>query len=33
MLARPNEAFNILAILRPDIFTDFKEYANRYCNP
>jgi hypothetical protein len=33
MLARPNEAFNILAILRPDIFTDFKEYAKRYCNP
>ena len=27
LLARPDEAFNILKILRPDIFTDFKEYA------
>ena len=33
LLARPDEAFNMLAILRPDIFTNFKEYANRYCNP
>jgi SNF2 family DNA or RNA helicase len=33
LLARPDEAFNMLTILRPDIFTDFKEYANRYCNP
>jgi len=27
LLARPDEAFNMLKILRPDIFTEFKEYA------
>lgn len=33
ILARPEEAFNMLRILRPDIFTSFSEYAQRYCNP
>jgi len=33
ILARPEEAFNMLRILRPDIFTNFTDYAQRYCNP
>jgi SWI/SNF-related matrix-associated actin-dependent regulator 1 of chromatin subfamily A len=33
MLARPSELFNLLKMLRPDIFNSFYEYANRYCNP
>jgi SNF2 family DNA or RNA helicase len=27
ILARPEEAFNILSILRPDIFTSFNEFG------
>lgn len=33
MLSRPQEVYNILHILRPDAFNDFKLFANRYCNP
>lgn len=33
MLARPNEVFNLLQIIRPDIFLDFKTFGYRYCNP
>lgn len=33
MLARPNEIYNLLKILRPDIFSGFKEFGERYCNP
>lgn len=33
MLARPVEIYNLLTILRPDIFSDFKEFTNRYCAP
>ena len=33
MLARPSELFNLVKMLRPDIFTEFIEFANRYCNP
>ena len=33
MLARPVELFNCLKMLRPDIFNDFFEYVNRYCDP
>ena len=33
MLARPVELFNCLKMLRPDIFTNFFEYVNRYCDP
>ncbi|TNV86830.1 hypothetical protein FGO68_gene8511 [Halteria grandinella] len=33
MLARPKELYNILKMLRPDIFNDFFEFAHRYCNP
>lgn len=32
-LARPKEIFNLLHILRPDIFRDFKEFGKRYCAP
>jgi SWI/SNF-related matrix-associated actin-dependent regulator of chromatin subfamily A-like protein 1 len=33
ILARPNELYNLLRILRPDIFHSFKEFGMRYCNP
>ena len=33
MLARPVELFNSLKMLRPDVFKDFFEYVNRYCDP
>ncbi|KAL4460802.1 hypothetical protein ABPG72_005650 [Tetrahymena utriculariae] len=32
-LSRPKELFNILKIIRPDIFQDFITFAYRYCNP
>lgn len=32
-LAKPKELFNVLAIIRPDIFTNFKEFGFRYCDP
>ena len=33
MLSRPSELFNLLKILRPDIFNYFNEYSLRYCAP
>ena len=33
MLARPSELFNLLRMLRPDIFNNFFDFANRYCSP
>lgn len=33
ILARPNELYNLLRILRPDIFYSFREFGLRYCNP
>ena len=33
VLAKPCELFVILKMLRPDIFTDFVDFANRYCDP
>lgn len=33
MLSRPVEMYNLLKILRPDIVTNFNDYAHRYCNP
>ena len=30
-LAKPKELYNLLSIIRPDIFINFKEYGNRYC--
>lgn len=32
-LSRPCELFNICQILYPSIFTSFKEYGLRYCDP
>ncbi|CDW91024.1 snf2 family n-terminal domain containing protein [Stylonychia lemnae] len=33
MLARPAELFNLIKMVRPDIFQDFQQFATRYCNP
>jgi len=33
MINRPVELFNILCILRPDRFSKFQEFVNRYCDP
>lgn len=33
MLARPNELYNLLRILRPDIYYSFKDFGLRYCSP
>lgn len=32
-LARPKEIYNLLYIIRPDIFTNFKDFGQRYCAP
>jgi SWI/SNF-related matrix-associated actin-dependent regulator 1 of chromatin subfamily A len=32
-LARPKEIFTLLSILRPNVFTKFSDYGNRYCDP
>jgi len=32
-LARPRELFNMLKIIRPDIFVAFQLFGNRYCDP
>ena len=31
--ARPMELFNLLSIIRPDVFTKFADYGVRYCDP
>ena len=31
--ARPKELFNLLQILRPDIFNGFRDFGARYCDP
>ncbi len=31
--ARPKELYNLMHILRPDVFTNFREFGNRYCDP
>ena len=33
MLARPVEVFNLLKVLRPDVFHVFKDFVERYCAP
>ena len=33
ILSKPNEVFETLKALRPDLFSDFKTYASRYCDP
>jgi SWI/SNF-related matrix-associated actin-dependent regulator 1 of chromatin subfamily A len=32
-LAKPKELFNMLSIIRPDVFFSFKTFGNRYCDP
>jgi SWI/SNF-related matrix-associated actin-dependent regulator of chromatin subfamily A-like protein 1 len=33
MLSRPVELYNLLNILRPDVFSKFSDYSQRYCAP
>jgi len=33
ILSRPAEIYNLLRILRPDIFYSFNDFGKRYCNP
>ena len=33
VLSRPSEVFNILSIIRPDIFKTFWSFGDRYCDP
>jgi len=33
ILAKPIEAFHVVHVLRPDIFTRFKPFGDRYCDP
>jgi SWI/SNF-related matrix-associated actin-dependent regulator of chromatin subfamily A-like protein 1 len=33
VLARPKELFNLVKILRPDIFSNFKVFGEIYCDP
>jgi SWI/SNF-related matrix-associated actin-dependent regulator 1 of chromatin subfamily A len=32
-LSRPLELFTILTVLRPEVFSHFKDFGNRYCDP
>jgi SWI/SNF-related matrix-associated actin-dependent regulator 1 of chromatin subfamily A len=32
-MSRPIELYNLLLTLRPNVFMNFAEFANRYCNP
>ena len=32
-LAKPKDLFNLLHIIRPDIFTNFRDFGFRYCDP
>ncbi len=32
-LAKPREIFNLISIVRPDVYVDFKEFGYRYCEP
>jgi SWI/SNF-related matrix-associated actin-dependent regulator 1 of chromatin subfamily A len=33
ILARPNELYNLLRVVRPDIFFSFKDFGLRFCCP
>jgi SWI/SNF-related matrix-associated actin-dependent regulator of chromatin subfamily A-like protein 1 len=33
VLAKPQEVYNIIQILRPDLCPTFKKFADRYCDP
>jgi SWI/SNF-related matrix-associated actin-dependent regulator 1 of chromatin subfamily A len=32
-LAKPREIYNLISIVRPDVFYNFKEFGYRYCEP
>ncbi|KRX03262.1 P-loop containing nucleoside triphosphate hydrolase [Pseudocohnilembus persalinus] len=32
-LARPKEIFSLISIIRPDVFFNFRDFGNRYCDP
>lgn len=32
-LAKPREIYNLISIVRPDVFINFKEFGYRYCEP
>jgi len=32
-LAKPKEIFNLISIVRPDVFVNFNEFGYRYCEP
>lgn len=31
--ARPKELYNLCHIIRPDAFSNFKDFGQRYCEP
>lgn len=33
MISRPSELYNLVRILRPDLFGSFREFSQRYCAP
>ena len=33
ILARPAELYNLVRIIRPDVFNSFIDFGKRYCNP
>jgi len=33
ILARPIEMYNIVRIIRPDLYHSFTKFGRRYCNP
>jgi SNF2 family DNA or RNA helicase len=33
ILAKPREAYHVVHALRPDLFTEFNPYGDRYCDP
>ena len=32
-LSKPKDLYNIISIIRPDIFTNFKDFGISYCDP
>jgi SWI/SNF-related matrix-associated actin-dependent regulator 1 of chromatin subfamily A len=32
-LSKPKDLFNLLHIVRPDVFTNFRDFGYRYCDP